>query len=44
MARGYIWASRALLEIVWASAMKLPEGFTKLWPTIISLSGHGREP
>lgn len=26
-----------LLEIVWASAMKHSEGFTKLWPTIVSL-------
>jgi len=28
-----------LLEIVWASAMKHSDGFTKLWPTIISLVG-----
>jgi quaternary ammonium compound-resistance protein SugE len=28
-----------LLEIVWASAMKHSEGFTKLWPTITSLVG-----
>jgi quaternary ammonium compound-resistance protein SugE len=28
-----------ILEIVWASAMKNSEGFTKLWPTIISLVG-----
>jgi quaternary ammonium compound-resistance protein SugE len=28
-----------LLEIVWASAMKHSEGFTKLWPTVISLVG-----
>jgi quaternary ammonium compound-resistance protein SugE len=28
-----------LLEIVWASAMKHSMGFTKLWPTIISLVG-----
>jgi len=28
-----------LLEIVWASAMKHSAGFTKLWPTIISLVG-----
>ena len=28
-----------LLEIVWASAMKHSEGFTELWPTIISLVG-----
>ena len=26
-----------LLEIVWASAMKHSEGFSKLWPSIISL-------
>jgi quaternary ammonium compound-resistance protein SugE len=28
-----------LLEIVWASAMKHSEGFTRLWPTVISLIG-----
>ena len=28
-----------LLEIVWASAMKDSAGFSKLWPTIISLVG-----
>jgi quaternary ammonium compound-resistance protein SugE len=28
-----------LLEIVWASAMKHSEGFTKVWPTVISLVG-----
>src|SRR5262245_23821805 len=28
-----------LLEIVWASAMKHSAGFTRLWPTIISLIG-----
>lgn len=28
-----------LLEIVWSSAMKHSMGFTKLWPTIISLIG-----
>ncbi|MGD9885347.1 MAG: multidrug efflux SMR transporter [Reyranella sp.] len=28
-----------LLEIVWASAMKHSAGFTRLWPTIISLAG-----
>jgi quaternary ammonium compound-resistance protein SugE len=28
-----------LLEIVWASAMKNSVGFSKLWPTIISLVG-----
>ena len=28
-----------LLEIVWASAMKHSMGFTKAWPTIISLVG-----
>jgi quaternary ammonium compound-resistance protein SugE len=32
-------AVAGLLEIVWASAMKHSEGFTKLWPTIISLIG-----
>ena len=28
-----------LLEIVWSSAMKHSAGFTRLWPTIISLVG-----
>ena len=28
-----------LLEIVWSSAMKDSAGFSKLWPTIISLVG-----
>lgn len=26
-----------LLEIVWASAMKQSEGFTRLWPTLLTL-------
>lgn len=28
-----------LLEIVWASAMKHSEGFTKVWPTVVCLVG-----
>lgn len=32
-------AVAGILEIVWASAMKHSEGFTKLWPTVISLIG-----
>jgi len=32
-------AVAGLLEIVWASAMKDSAGFTRLWPTIISLVG-----
>ena len=28
-----------LLEIVWSSAMKHSMGFTKVWPTVISLIG-----
>ena len=28
-----------ILEIVWASSMKHSEGFTRIWPTIISLVG-----
>ena len=28
-----------ILEIVWASAMKHSEGFTRVWPTIVSLVG-----
>ena len=28
-----------ILEVVWASAMKHSEGFTRVWPTIISLVG-----
>jgi quaternary ammonium compound-resistance protein SugE len=26
-----------LLEVVWASSMKHSEGFTRLWPTVITL-------
>jgi len=32
-------AIAGLLEIVWASAMKHSDGFTRLWPTIICLIG-----
>ena len=32
-------AIAGLLEIVWSSAMKDSAGFTRLWPTIISLVG-----
>jgi quaternary ammonium compound-resistance protein SugE len=28
-----------LLEIVWAIALKQSEGFTRLWPSIIGVSG-----
>ena len=28
-----------ILEVVWASAMKHSEGFTRVWPTIVSLVG-----
>ena len=28
-----------ILEVVWASAMKHSEGFTRVWPTIVSLIG-----
>ena len=26
-----------LFEVVWASAMKQSEGFTRLWPTVVTL-------
>jgi len=39
-AMAWIYLSVAgLLEIVWSSAMKDSAGFTRLWPTIISLVG-----
>lgn len=28
-----------LLEIVWATAMKQSDGFTKIWPTVIMVVG-----
>jgi quaternary ammonium compound-resistance protein SugE len=28
-----------LLEIVWATALKQSEGFTRLWPAVIGVSG-----
>ncbi|MBT2212446.1 MULTISPECIES: DMT family transporter [Actinomadura] len=28
----------ALLELVWATALKQSEGFTRLWPSVIGLS------
>lgn len=28
-----------LFEVVWASAMKQSEGFTRLWPTVVTLVG-----
>ncbi|MBL6079724.1 quaternary ammonium compound efflux SMR transporter SugE [Belnapia sp. T18] len=28
-----------LFEVVWASAMKQSEGFTRLWPSIVTLVG-----
>lgn len=27
-----------IFEVVWASAMKSSEGFTKLWPSVITIS------
>jgi quaternary ammonium compound-resistance protein SugE len=27
-----------LLEVVWATALKYTEGFTRLWPSVIALS------
>jgi quaternary ammonium compound-resistance protein SugE len=30
-----------LLEIVWAFAMKQSEGFTKLWPSLVTLGAMG---
>lgn len=28
-----------LLEIVWATAMKQSQGFTRLWPSVITITG-----
>lgn len=28
-----------ILEVVWATAMKYSEGFTKLWPSVLTLVG-----
>ena len=28
-----------LFEVVWATAMKQSHGFTRLWPTVITLAG-----
>lgn len=28
-----------LLEVVWATAMKYSEGFTKLWPSVLTIVG-----
>ena len=34
----WIWLAFAgLLEIVWAVAMKQSEGFTRLWPSMLTL-------
>ena len=34
----WIWLAFAgLLEIVWAVAMKQSEGFTRLWPSVLTL-------
>lgn len=36
--RAWIWLAFAgLLEIVWAVAMKQSEGFTRLWPSVLTL-------
>nr|WP_284697534.1 multidrug efflux SMR transporter [Veronia pacifica] len=32
-------AIAGLFEIVWAVSMKYSEGFTKLWPSVIMVSG-----
>jgi quaternary ammonium compound-resistance protein SugE len=31
--------SAGLLEIVWATAMDRSDGFTRLWPTVVGVSG-----
>ena len=33
-----VLAAAALLEIVWALALKQSEGFTRLWPSVIGLT------
>ena len=38
----WIWLAFAgLLEIVWAVAMKQSEGFTRLWPSVLTLVARG---
>ncbi|MFF4764806.1 DMT family transporter [Streptomyces sp. NPDC001292] len=34
-----ILAVAALLELVWALALKQAEGFTRLWPSVLALAG-----
>jgi quaternary ammonium compound-resistance protein SugE len=34
-----ILVSAGLLEIVWATALKQSEGFTRLWPSVIGIGG-----
>lgn len=42
MTRGWIYLIMAVLtEIVWASALKTTEGFTKLWPSVLCLTSVG---
>lgn len=38
MAWVYLFAA-GVLEIVWAAAMKQSDGFTRLWPSILTLVG-----
>jgi quaternary ammonium compound-resistance protein SugE len=34
-----ILACAGLLEIVWATALKQSDGFTRLWPSVIGIGG-----
>ncbi|MBE7245364.1 MAG: quaternary ammonium compound efflux SMR transporter SugE [Actinomycetospora chiangmaiensis] len=34
----FVLLTAGLLEVVWAAAMKQSQGFTRLWPTVITLA------
>jgi quaternary ammonium compound-resistance protein SugE len=34
-----ILVAAGLLEIVWATALKQSDGFTRLWPSVIGIGG-----
>lgn len=34
----FILLTAGLLEVVWAAAMKQSQGFTRLWPTVLTLA------
>jgi len=34
----FVLLTAGLLEVVWAAAMKQSQGFTRLWPTVLTLA------